>query len=81
MKMKMSTAMILIVVLTTMCVSAAFAEAPIDPYHESSDYFKQTYVLEGDLGDESIPVVLLGGIAALTAAGAVVVHRKCKRVR
>ena len=50
-------------------------------YHEASDYFKQTYVLEGDLGDESIPVVLLGGIAVLTAVGAVAVHRKRKSVR
>ena len=81
MKMKMSMAMILIVVLTVVCVSTALAEAPIDPYHEASDYFKQTYVLEGDLDDESIPVVLLGGIAVLTAVGAVVVHRKCKSAR
>ena len=50
-------------------------------YHVASDYFKQTYVLEGDLGDESIPVVLLGGIAVLTAVGAVAVHRKRKSVR
>ena len=34
----------------------------------------------GELGDESIPLYALCGLAAIAAAGAVVMHRKRQRV-
>ena len=81
MKAKMRMALILATVLLLICISTAVAElAPIDPFHEASDYFKQTYVLEGDLGDESIPPAIWCGFAVLTTIGAIVIHKRRKSV-
>ena len=69
---------------------------PVDLAGDASDYFQPTYVWEGDadyeaylreldeqgeLGDESVPITLLGGLAVLFATGAIIVHKKRQSIR
>ena len=94
--MKQKIRLIALALLTVIMVgSAALADnTPIDPFHEASDYFKQTYIWDadvedsyhmalfrdGDLGDDRVPVALICALAVLAGTGIAYVHKKRKDV-
>ncbi|MBQ8962301.1 MAG: hypothetical protein IJ089_00690 [Clostridia bacterium] len=47
-------------------------------FHKAEDAAKDAYfaLKNGDLGDEQIPVEVIGGLATLTIAGVLVIHKK-----
>ena len=85
MKRKLVAAVVL--VLTVLSMSLAFADTIgwgewiIDPRtgEEVFSFVPQDWG-DGELGDESVPLYALGGLAVIAATGAVLMHRKRVRV-
>lgn len=71
-------AVALVVMLLFALLTFAVAEVPTLPM--SAIQWDVLYADEGDLGDESLPLPLLCGFAALTATGAVVVHKRRTKI-
>ena len=84
MRTKIIAVLVLVFILASFCAPLAFAEAwddegfhGIEPtYVKPEDLWMIADELDGDLGDEQIPVEVIGGLATLTMAGILVIHKK-----
>ena len=88
-KKKLFASVAVALVLALMCASSAFATSfdgwsglgwDDDTDFVSDSFGGSSFELSDDLGDESLPLALLSGFAALAAAGAIAVDRKRRRV-
>lgn len=82
MKKKLVAALLLVLLAFGMTSALAGGEWVIDPAtgHEVFIFGSNDAWGDGELGDESIPLYALCGLAVAAAVGAVVMHRKRQRV-
>ena len=74
---KVSKIILLIgLVLLMQCMFFAAAESSLSEIQDLSELFTPQYVDPGDLGDENMPLPLLYSLAGISAAGAIIIHRK-----
>ena len=85
MKKKLVAAVLLVLMVLSMSLAFAdtigWGEWIIDPRtgEEVFSFVPQDWG-DGELGDESVPLYALGGLAVIAATGAVVLHKKRQRV-
>ena len=78
---------VLALMLVVFCMTTAFATDYSDEYGYDYEYSDGFFVYndeegeQGELGDESVPITLLGGLAVLSATGAIIVHKKRQSIR
>ena len=85
MKTKLAAAVLMVLLVfgmtSVLADAGGWGEWIIDPRtgEEVFSFVPQDWG-NGELGDESVPLYALCGLAAIAAAGAVVMHRKRQRV-
>lgn len=82
MKKKLAAAVLMVLLAFGMISALAGGQWVVNPVTGDEEL---VFDMEGDwgngeLGDESIPLYALGGLAVIAATGAVVLHKKRQRV-
>ena len=87
MKKKLAAALLAVLVMASMATAYArvgwsyWVDYPDGSTEEGWDWGEEVIDWgDGELGDESVPLYALCGLAAIAAAGAVVMHKKRQRV-
>ena len=73
--------MSLALMLMVFCMTTAFATDYSDEYPDGFFVYNDEEGEQGELGDESVPITLLGGLAILSVTGAIIVHKKRQSIR
>lgn len=82
MKKKLAAAVLLVLLAFGMISALAGGQWVVNPVtgDEELVFDMEDDWGNGELGDESVPLYALGGLAVIAAAGAVLMHRKRVRV-